>query len=198
MEMFSIWNNTAPTTDGSIGFTPFSLSGEWSSAAVYNLYTTGGSIAGKVLIQNNNDSISIALDCTGFVIEHPSVTSWGAAIYLDLNHDGLFSEGEHRIKYTYASGVEIVDLCTYSRLLSDWELIEFAGPGIPMTISGIVADTDYKRSAFNTVTFHRMYEFEIPYQTAMNDKIIGIGLMATDNFANFANSITWPSFELAF
>ena len=36
MEIFSLWNDTSQTIDGKIMFTPSSLSGEWSSAAIYD------------------------------------------------------------------------------------------------------------------------------------------------------------------
>jgi len=191
IEIFSIWNETAPTVDGSINFKLYDLSQEWTSAAVYNLYDEKGRASGKLLLQNDNDTVYAALDCTDFTTEIPS-SSFGAVIYLDLDHNGWLSSADYRIRYSYSSGVEKVDLYSYNIITKTWTFVEEAGPGVPLASSGIIVDTDFQRSDFNNASAHRQYEFKVPYETPVNDQLIGISFLATTNFATLADYISWP------
>ncbi|MBN1331042.1 MAG: hypothetical protein JXA54_16335 [Candidatus Heimdallarchaeota archaeon] len=190
-EIFSLWNNTAPTIDGGILFTPYNLSGEWSSAAVYTLYDSTNSAKGKVLLQNDNTSLYIGLDCTSFTTEYP-ITDWGAKVYLDLNHDGLLSNQDYLVKYSYSSGAELVELFSYDILAKNWVMIDSGSPGTELPLSGIIVDTDFKKTAFNNDFSHRQYEFKIPYSVPITDYIIGAAFEATTNLASSSKSITWP------
>ncbi|HUT80401.1 MAG TPA: Ig-like domain-containing protein [Candidatus Bathyarchaeia archaeon] len=193
-EIFSIWNNTAPTIDGGILFTPYSLSGEWSSAAVFDLYDITNAAKGKLLLQNDNTTLYIGLDCTTFTTEYP-ITDWGAKVYLDMDHDGLLSSNDYMVKYSYSGGTELVELYSYNIALKNWMVLESGSPGSPLPSSGIIADTDFKKTAFNNVTSHRQYEFKIPYGVPITNYIIGAAFEATTNLASFSKSITWPYSE---
>ncbi len=191
IELFSIWNETAPTIDGNIDFKLYDCSQEWTSAAVYNLFNEKGNSEGKLLVQNDNVTVYIALDCTSFIVEVPSST-FGMVVYLDLDHNGWLSTADYRLRYRYNSGIEVVDLYSYSYVLQDWVFIEEAGPGIALTSSGIIVDTGFSTSAFNNLTAHRQYEIKIPYSTPVNDKILGWSVIATSDLSTLSDFITWP------
>ncbi|NHJ46441.1 MAG: hypothetical protein FK733_01515 [Asgard group archaeon] len=188
MEIFSLWNDTAPTIDGKIEFTAFELSGEWSSAAVYNMYDIFNNAKSKLLLQNDNTNAYIGIDCTHLTVEYP-VTDWGINVLLDLDHNGWLSNADYWIKYSFSSGVI---LHGYSQILSSWQVLESGTLGTPLPVSGILVDSDYARSAFNNITSHRQYEIVVPYGTPINDKTIGAFFEASPNLASNSDSITWP------
>ncbi|NHJ84263.1 MAG: hypothetical protein FK734_02300, partial [Asgard group archaeon] len=191
-EIFSIWNEAAPNIDGGILFNPYNPSSEWANASIYDLYDITNTAKGKLLLQNDNTTYYVGLDCTSFTTEYP-ITSWGAKVYLDLDHNGLLSSTDYLVKYSYTLGIELVELFYFDVASNNWVLYEPPGlPGVPLPLSGIIVDTDFKKSAFNNLTSHRQFEFEIPYSTQITDHIIGAAFEATTNFASFSKSITWP------
>ncbi|NHJ87886.1 MAG: hypothetical protein FK734_20655 [Asgard group archaeon] len=194
IELFSIWNDTSPYIDGTIDFTPYDLSGEWSSAAVYDVYNYLDVPRGKLLVQNNNDTLCVAIDITTFTIRYPSL-EWGAAVYLDLDHNGFASQYDYIIKYLNISSVDTLELYSYNPSISTWDIVETGSLGIPMTISGIIFDTSFGKSAFNNASDHRMYEIEIPYTLVIEDRIIGFGVEATTKETTATNSGGWPFIE---
>jgi len=192
-ELFSLWNDTAPTINGMVDFTPFDKSGEWSSAAVYNLYDGFEAPDGKLLLQNDNSNLYVGLVIPSLTVEIPSAV-WGAIVYLDMGQDGLFNDDDYLLTYVYNNTVESVAFFGYSNGLNDWYLID--GPGLPgatLPITGMVGDSYFGKSNFDNTTAHRQYEFKLPYQSGLNnDEIIGIGFLATDDYLDMTKGKTWP------
>ena len=90
IEIFSLWNDTSPILDGTIGFTPSNLAGEWSSAAVYDLYDFQGDPDAKLLLQNDNTHLYAAIDATSYLTPDPS-GGWGSTLYFDAEHYGVIN-----------------------------------------------------------------------------------------------------------
>ena len=103
-EIFSLWNDTSPTLDGSIHFNSSSLATEWSAAAVYSMFDYDENFDSKILLQNNNTNLYIGLDLVNFQTETP-VTIWGAAVYIDRDQNGIFNlnhEAVNNNSYMYS------------------------------------------------------------------------------------------------
>jgi hypothetical protein len=197
IEIFSIWNNTAPTIDGQIGFTAYDQSGEWSSAAVYNLYDMGGLKKGKLILQNDDNNLYVALDCTRFLDKLPSIR-WGANLYFDLDHNGWLSNSDYWASIENNTGTAIVQLKRYVEASSSWLVMDTGAPGSTLTDGTVtmVANTDFAKSAFNNITEHRQYEFSFHYSSlvipSINDKTIGFAAEASPHLNTDINGITWP------
>ncbi|MHA1210995.1 MAG: hypothetical protein ACTSSH_00910, partial [Candidatus Heimdallarchaeota archaeon] len=191
VEMFSLWNDTAPTIDGLIGFTPASLKGEWSSAAVYNIYNTLGNPNGKIIIQNSNTHLYVGIDMITQTVESPS-TEWGTYIFIDSDHNGLLSSQDYSIVFLANSSGEFVGILNAPT--GTWELIETGEPGNPLLSSNILMDHEFGKSAFQNTTAHQQYEFRIPY-TAISVQagdIIGIGVHSYTSDVVLSQMSNWP------
>lgn len=197
MEIFSLWNDTAPTIDGNIDFTAYRLSSEWSSAAVYNLYSIAGLKKGKLIIQNDNNNLYVALDCITFLEKLPSLR-WGANLYFDLDHNGWLSNSDYWASIENNTGVASVELKRYSEFSSSWLIMDSGLPGEVLTDGTVtmLANTDFTKSAFNNITDHRQYEFSFEYNSlvipTINNKVIGFAAEASPHLITFINSVTWP------
>ncbi|NHJ38846.1 MAG: hypothetical protein FK731_02355 [Asgard group archaeon] len=197
MEIFSIWNDTAPTIDGTIGFTSYRLTGEWSSAAVYNLFSLAGLKKGKLIIQNDNNNLYVAIDCITFLEKLPSLR-WGANLYFDLDHNGWLSSSDYWVTLENNSGIASVYLRRYSESSNSWQTQDSGLPGDVLTdgIVTMIAETGFAKSAFNNLTEHRQYEFKFEYSSlaipSINDKLIGFAVEATPHLISDSYAITWP------
>ncbi|MHA1463042.1 MAG: hypothetical protein ACTSQ0_08235, partial [Candidatus Heimdallarchaeota archaeon] len=192
-EIFSIWNNTSPTLDGSIDFDFQDISEEWAYAAVYDIYDETSAIGGKLLLQNDNDSFFIGLDATSFDTEDPA-TDWGVTIYFDVDHDGFLSDSDKSIYFISNSTDDFVIYRDYSLSEHGWTVVESGDPETTLATSGIYLATDFLKSAFENDTNHRQYEIQVPF-TAISSgpgKSLGIGFEVTEDFATNSAGITWP------
>lgn len=190
-EMFSLWNDTAPTIDGLIGFTPNSLSGEWSSAAVYDLFDNTNNPDGKIIIQNDNSYSYVALDGTSFLVEEPGGV-WGASIGIDTDHDGILSSNDYSIGFVKNSTGSYVEL--RQAVNGIWKIIEYGVPGTPLSGSGMLVDTSFEKSAFNNDSQHRQYEFRIPYASTpvSPGDILGVGFELYNSEIALSKYHVWP------
>jgi hypothetical protein len=191
-EIFSLWNNTAPTIDGSIDFKSGNMSYEWTSAAVYNMYNDSNKLGGKLLLQNNDANLFIGLDLINFQVEVP-ITPWGSSIYFDLNHDGFLGITDRLIRFTDNSSGQFVEYLYYSESSSIWSHIEDGTLGTPLSSSGIIITTAFQTSEFGS-TNHRQYELKVPLSALSKNAgdVFGIGFEATDNYPSSTAGITWP------
>jgi len=192
-EIFSIWNNTAPTINGQINFVHDDMDQEWTSAAIYNLYNSTDQIGGKLFLQNNDVYLYIGLDVLNLQVETP-VPAWGSSIFFDRDHNGLLSSIDRMIRFTSNSSGQFVEFLSYSTSLAAWSPIESGSLDIPLASSGILVATSFGISDFDSTNSHRQYEFKIPL-TAISSSVgavLGIGFEATDNYANSNAGIIWP------
>jgi len=198
MEIFSLWNDTSPTLDGLIGFTPSSLAGEWSSAAVYDLYNHMESADGKVLIQNDNNYLYIAFDCVSYTVEDPGGI-WGSTIYLDADHNGIMDLDDYAISFKENStfGTDYYVELKRATGPGQWTVIEDGIPGTPLLISGVLMNLNFAKSAFNNASLHRQYEFRIPFTLPgiTTDNIYGVGFETYSNDVAESQFNTWPYVE---
>ncbi len=194
-EIFSIWNNTSPTLDGSIDFNPQNTSKEWAYAAVYDLYDENTTVSGKLFLQNDNESFFIGLDVISFETEDP-VTDWGMTIYFDVDHNGFLSDSDKSIYFVSNSSDDFVIYRDYSISEHGWTVIESNNPETSLP-SGIYLATDFSQSAFENDTDHRQYEIEVPFTTISSGtgKSSGIAIEVTNDFATNSAGITWPFIE---
>lgn len=191
-EIFSLWNNTIPTIDGTISFASGDISKEWSSAAVYNLYTNTNGLGGKLLLQNNDANLFIGMDIINFQVDDP-ITSWGSSIYFDVDHNGILSPSDRLVRFTDNSSGQYVEFLSYSDSSMVWLLIEDGSLGISLT-SGILFSSSFQISEFEDVNAHRQYEIKIPFSAISSSAgdALGIGFEATDNYPSQNAGITWP------
>ncbi|HUT80402.1 MAG TPA: hypothetical protein VMZ29_04290 [Candidatus Bathyarchaeia archaeon] len=192
IEIFSLWNDTSPTIDGKIVFNSSSLLTEWSAAAVYSMYDKDESFAGKILLQNDDNNLYVALDLANYQDSLPS-SIWGSAIYLDRDHDGLLSNFDRAITYKENITGQFVLLSYFSTTKNNWIEMEAGTVGTPLPISNILVDIDFTNSFFEQVNHHQ-YEFKIPFSIINSGpgKISGIGFEAFENFLGNDEEITWP------
>ncbi|NHJ87348.1 MAG: hypothetical protein FK734_17925 [Asgard group archaeon] len=192
-EIFSLWNDTAPTIDGIIQFDSSDISKEWSSAAVYNMYSSDESLGGKLIRQNTNNYLYAALDMIVFQVEDPS-NSWGSSIFFDIDHNGILTSIDRLIRFTDNITGQFVEFLSYSTATSGWIFEEGGSLGTPLAISNILVASSYQISEFNDTNDHRQYEFRIPFsaiQCTVGD-VLGVGFEATDNYGNPTAGVTWP------
>ncbi|MCG3253340.1 MAG: hypothetical protein KAX09_05785 [Candidatus Heimdallarchaeota archaeon] len=192
-EIFSIWNNTAPSINGQINFAHDDIDQEWTSAAVSNLYNSSDQVAGKLFIQNNNVNLYIGLDVLNLQTESP-VTDWGSSIFFDIDHNGKLSSVDRLIRFTDNSSGQFVEFLSYSTYLSDWSALESGSLDIPLASSGILVSTSFGVSDFGPTKSHRQYEFKIPFTSisCLPGDVLGISFEATDNYGNSNAGIIWP------
>ncbi|TFG01919.1 MAG: hypothetical protein EU542_06095, partial [Promethearchaeota archaeon] len=122
-EIFSLWNDSSPDIDGSIDFTANTLSGEWSSASVYQVLDEDELVAGKFLLMNDGSKLHIALDLIYFNDEDPG-TPWGISVFLDLNHDARISSVDRKLSFTSDSSGDWIELFKGIQTGGEWTLIE--------------------------------------------------------------------------
>ncbi len=192
-EIFSIWNGTNPTIDGSIHFAFQGVVDEWVYAAVYDMYDSTNAIGGKLLLQNDNTNFYIAIDATNFQVMTPTA-DWGTTIYFDVDHNGVLSSTDKSIRFISNSADDYVEYRQYNELASKWDVIEWRNPGMTLPASGIYFDTAFTTSAFDNITNHRQYEIRIPF-TAISSGLgnsSGIAFEATDDYSDQYAAITWP------
>lgn len=195
MEIFSLWNDTNPTIDGKIMFTPSSLSGEWSSAAVYDLFDNSGSADGKVLIQNDNNYLYIAFDCVSYTVEDPGGI-WGSTIFLDADHNGIMDLNDYAVSFKENSTLGSDYYVELKRATGpgQWSVIEDGIPGSPLLISGVLMNLNFAKSAFSNASLHRQYEFRIPIALPgiSTDNIFGVGFETYNSETVLGDFNTWP------
>lgn len=192
-EIFSIWNGTNPTINGSIHFTFQGVADEWVYAAVYDMYDSSNAMGGKLLLQNDNASLYVAIDATNFQVLTP-IAEWGTTIYFDIDHNGVLSSTDKSIRFISNSTDDYVEYRQYNELLSRWNVIEWRNPGMTLPVTGIYFDTAFTTSAFDNITNHRQYEIKIPF-TAISSgpgNSSGIAFEATDDYSDQYAAITWP------
>jgi hypothetical protein len=190
-EIFSLWNDTSPTLDGRIYFNSSSLAAEWSAAAIYSMFDFDENLDSKVLLQNDNTNLYIGLDLVNFQTETPA-SIWGAAIYIDRDQNGVFTNNDRAVILEADSGA-VVYYSSYNDETETWTEIESNSPGLPLAGSQILMNTAFDGSYFETIS-HRQYEIRIPLVilgiTAGN--ITGIGFEAFESYSSFDEEITWP------
>lgn len=192
-EIFSIWNNTAPSINGQINFDHDDMDQEWTSAAVYNLYNSLEQIGGKLFIQNNDVNLYIGMDVLNLQTETP-ISDWGSSIFFDIDHNGALGSMDRMIRFIDNSTGQFVELLSFSSSLGDWIPIDSGSLDIPLAGSGILVSTSFGISDFDSSNSHRQYEFKIPF-TAISSSVgsvLGIGFEATDNYGNNNAGIIWP------
>nr|NHJ87424.1 hypothetical protein [Asgard group archaeon] len=193
IEIFSLWNDTAPTIDGTVGFHPYDLSAEWSSAAVYNMYDDTGSPTSKLILQNDDTNLYIGFDMTDYTVQNPS-NPWVCAVYMDRDHNGILTEYD-RVVFYYSNNTanDYVLLYQYNPSSDTWDLIEWELPGTLLPVSNILIDTDFTSSYFEASS-HRQYEIRIPlsFLKVTLGNVTGIGFESFDNYWLPTGSITWP------
>ncbi|HUU77945.1 MAG TPA: VCBS repeat-containing protein [candidate division Zixibacteria bacterium] len=194
-EIFSLWNDTAPSIDGAIDFTYTDLSGEWSSAGVYNLYLGSDSPNSKLIIQNDNNNLYVALDATDFTTQDPG-TDWGCAIYLDRDHNGILTDYDHAVFFFGNDSGDTFYYRQFSSSQNKWITLGSHTLGNPISTYNVVLDTSFGDSYFE-VAYHRQYEVLIPLsqntiQTNPGN-ITGIAFEVFDDFTSLGR--TWPGFD---
>ncbi|MHA1462172.1 MAG: FG-GAP-like repeat-containing protein [Candidatus Heimdallarchaeota archaeon] len=193
-EIFSLYNNTIiPTIDGKIEFNGTTASLGWGSAAVYDLYNELQESNGKVFLQNDDSYFYIGLDMIDFEEEDPS-TVWGAAVYFDLNHNGVIDSNDRCVNVlTEINETLHVDI---REGLSDgsWDIITTGTTGTEIPSYNITVDMDYSTSFFDQTNAHRQYEFRIDLDTLGKSPgdLFGIGFEATTQYSLGSESIVWP------
>ncbi|MHA1532478.1 MAG: hypothetical protein ACTSR6_10815, partial [Candidatus Heimdallarchaeota archaeon] len=193
MEIFSLWNDTSPTLDGLIGFTPSSLAGEWSSAAVYNLFNFDGKPDGKLLLQNDNTHLYVGMDAVSHVATNP-IGGWGATLYLDAEHYGILNPAVYAVSYTNNISGNFVELKKSTGQPDEWLVVDSGIPGVPLPITGILVNIGFAKSAFNNLTTHRQYEFKIPYTSSglTYGDMFGVGFEVYNGLTGSGKINTWP------
>ncbi|MHA1157085.1 MAG: hypothetical protein ACTSQK_13340 [Candidatus Heimdallarchaeota archaeon] len=194
-EIFSLWNDTAPTIDGDIIFTATDLSGEWSSAGVYSMFDETNSPTAKVLLQNDDTNLYIGFDIDEYQVEEP-VTKWGCAVYLDRDHNGLLTHDDIAIRLYVNSTKEYVIYEQYNEMNKNWQYVDDVNPGENIPTINVLVDTAFASSYFEQSN-HRQYEIKIPLTTLKCNpgNITGIGLEAYDDYNDYDGTITWPGFS---
>ncbi|MCF2143337.1 MAG: VCBS repeat-containing protein [Candidatus Heimdallarchaeota archaeon] len=197
LELFSLWNNTAPVIDGLINFNLTNIAAEWSGAAVYSLYDDIQTATSKLLIQNNNSYLFLGLDMTDYLVQTPA-NPWGMALYFDLDHNGILTTGDRQILFvdnTSLSGNtgQFVLLKGYSESSRQWNELENGVLGTPLTNSKILVNSGFGSSYFNSAN-HRQYEIRIPLSVLSKSpgEILGFACEGFDNFLSLSATITWP------
>jgi len=195
-EIFSIWNGTNPIIDGEIDFSYDNTSLEWDFAAIYNLYNGSNSINGKLFLQNSNSELYIGLDGLVFQDSSPA-TSWGVAIYFDIDHNGFLTTKDRALRFISNSSGTFVEFLGYNNVANTWTAIEWGSAGSTMPLTGILVDTDFTTSNFDTNNDHRQYEMKIPFSTISSNpgKNMGIGFELFEDFTDQTSGITWPYVE---
>ncbi len=190
-EIFSLWNDTSPTLDGTIYFNSNSLATEWSAAAVYSMFDYDENFDSKILLQNDNTNLYIGLDLVNFQTETP-VTIWGAAVYIDRDQNGVFTNNDRAIILKADPGA-IVYYSSFSDATKTWIEIESNTPGVPLPASQILMNTAFDSSYFESNN-HRQYEIRIPLAILgiSTGNITGIGFEAFESYDSFDEEITWP------
>lgn len=195
-EIFSLWNNTIPTLDGTIGFVAANMSYEWTSAAVYDMFDATNNPSAKVLLQNNDVNLFIAFDMTEYQTD-PNPSTYGCAVYLDRDHNGFLNSADRSVSYKhYANGTEAVIVEQYSESLETWEIIELGSLGVSLGVSNVLINSAFTNSYFESLD-HRQYELRIPltFMQVSPGNITGIGLEAFYNYYLADGTTTWPGFE---
>ena len=189
-ELFSLWNDTAPSIDGSIDFTAKELTGEWSSAGVYSMFDETNTPTAKLLLQNDDTNLYIGMDMDGYLVETPA-TNWGCAVYLDRDHNGLLTVDDIAIRLYVNSTKAYVIYEQYSEMNSKWEYIDDVNPGEAVPSINVLIDTDFTSSYFEAAN-HRQYEIRIPLSTLKCNpgNVTGIGLEAYDDYNDVDGTIT--------
>ncbi|MCK5298427.1 MAG: hypothetical protein KAJ76_05945, partial [Candidatus Heimdallarchaeota archaeon] len=190
-EIFSLWNDTSPTIDGKIYFNSSSLATEWSAAAVYSMFDFDENFVSKILLQNDNTNLYIGLDMVNFQTETP-VTIWGAAVYIDRDQNGVFTNNDRAIILKADPGA-VVYYSYFSDSIKTWIEIESNSPGIPLAGSQILMNTAFNKSYFES-TNHRQYEIRVPLAILgiLPGNITGIGFEAFESYDSFNEEISWP------
>ncbi|NHJ32353.1 MAG: hypothetical protein FK732_05790, partial [Asgard group archaeon] len=193
IEIFSLWNNTTPTIDGTIGFTPSSLAGEWSSAAVYDIYDFKGDPDGKLLLQNDNTHLYVGMDAISYNTPDP-VGGWGSTLYLDAEHYGVLNPNVFAVAFKRNTTGYHVEIKQSTGQPDEWVVVDYGTVGVPLPITGILVNIGYGKSAFNNLTAHRQFEFMIPYASSglTGGDMFGVGFEIYDGLIAIGKINTWP------
>jgi len=190
-EIFSIWNDTNPSIDGTVQFSTNQKSAEWSSASVNWMYNRSKP-EGKLLLQNTDYHLYVGMDMINYQSD-TLLSPWGAAVYLDRDHNGILSTDDRSIIFWANITGRYVFYNQYAVGIQEWVRLdwEFAGN---IFANLIVANTTYTTSVFETNPHHQ-FEFRIPMSVLNSGpgKIIGIGFESYENYYNPEGTITWPA-----
>ncbi|MHA1442623.1 MAG: hypothetical protein ACTSPK_12300, partial [Candidatus Heimdallarchaeota archaeon] len=118
MELYSLWNDSSLVIDGEIDFNATNMGAEWSSAAVYNMFDYENSPQAKILLQNDDSVFYVGIDAINFEFV-PPVTTFGAGIYFDVDHNGELSAGDRAIRIEIDSSTFII-LDNYDTNTESW------------------------------------------------------------------------------
>ncbi|MBD3189058.1 MAG: hypothetical protein GF308_00355 [Candidatus Heimdallarchaeota archaeon] len=196
-EIFSLWNDTNPVLDGQIEFSTQDVSAEWSGASINLIFDYQYQVSGVLLLQNDDDSLYVAMDMIYQQEESPP-TTWGCAIYFDSNHDGYLTSFIHDralfILTNHNSETDTIVYWTgYDAPSENWVIEESDSTGTTLP-SGIFADTAFAGSIFNE-TAHRQFELKIPFDAinSFSGDMMGIGFESFEDFDDYTNdAVTWP------
>lgn len=190
MEIYSLWNDSSLIIDGEVNFNATNLASEWSSAAVYNMYDNTNTPSAKLLLQNDNTTLYVGIDATNQITE-PIITTWGASVYFDVDHNGELSTSDRVIRIITNTSSYVI-LYYFNTNTKSWTELEDStlGGALP---SGIIGNTIFDNSSFNEID-HRQYEFKIPFSiiNAQAGKIIGVSFETFENYQGSMDEITWP------
>ena len=196
-EIYSLFNETiVPTIDGTINFNATKPNLEWASAAIYDMYGSVGNPRGKVLIQNDDTYLYVAMD----MIDHEDpdpIPTWGALIYFDVNNNGLLDSADRCFRFLRdMSDIESVDFCKPNSAKNDWDIIQSKARGELLVLStgNATMNSLFTTSYFDKTNSHRQYEFRVSLDAISKTpgELFGIGFEATIKFDSASGSVLWP------
>lgn len=120
IELFSLWNDSSPSINGEISFSPSENSNEWSSAAIYSMFDDDFSPTAKLFLQNDDDNLFIGMDMTNQQTEDPP-SKRGCGIYIDRNHDGQLNSDDRAVSIFKDSTSSYLIYYKYS---NGWQKLE--------------------------------------------------------------------------
>ncbi|MHA1186045.1 MAG: Ig-like domain-containing protein, partial [Candidatus Heimdallarchaeota archaeon] len=192
IEIFSIWNDTDPIIDGNVQFSLNSMSAEWSAASVNWMYNRSLP-EGKLLLQNTDDHLYVGMDMINFQDDPETATLWGAAVYLDRDHNGILSDDDRRIRIQESGPDVVVSYDQYINTVAVWQQIDWELAG-DIFSNLIISNMTYSSSVFEANPHHQ-YEFRIPMGVLKTGpgKVVGIGFEAYTFLADPEAYNTWPN-----
>ncbi|MBK5113070.1 MAG: hypothetical protein JJE41_05530 [Candidatus Heimdallarchaeota archaeon] len=193
-EIFSLWNDSAPLLDGVIGFSSIDLSAEWSAAAVYSMFDDTGSPSSKLILQNDDTNLYIGLDMTEYQVADPA-SRWGCAVYLDRDHNGVFSLEDRSIVFMKNFTGQFIFYNQYQEGSNPWLELENGLPGIALGDSNILVDHDFTGSYFES-NDHHQYEIRIPLSILQiaPGNVTGFAAEGFDDYSDLTRTKTWPEY----
>ena len=197
-EIFSLYNESNDLQiDGLINLNTSDSNSEWAPASIYTLFNMESLSESKLLLQNNNSNLFIALDCVNFQTE-PLGSTWGMAIYFDKDHNGLLTSSDRAVYFKDDGVDQIVSYNEFDSILNQWTEIESGSLGVELSSSKILVSTTFDNSTFNS-NDHRQFEIKIPLNLILNSltNITGFAVEAFENFDSGDEELTWPRINAA-